>query len=109
MPGDQVAERLLRRETDDDRRDRAADGERGRVEAGDAQREQHRRRDHHEPDQEADGAGGRRIHAPEQRGPTTRPMSRASAQPRTTSHGGGDPHRRVRAEQLLAAEVGVGP
>ena len=44
MPGDQVAERLLGRETEDDRGDRAADGQRARRQAGDAQRDRARRR-----------------------------------------------------------------
>ena len=37
--GEEVAERLLRRETDDDRGEGAADGQRPRVEPGDAQRD----------------------------------------------------------------------
>ncbi len=66
--GDQVAERLLGRETEDDRGDGAADGQRARRQPGDPQRHQRRDDQEDQPDQEADGAGRRGIHAPEQRG-----------------------------------------
>ena len=39
MPGDQVAERLLRREAEDDRRERRADRDRSERDVGDAQRD----------------------------------------------------------------------
>ena len=83
--GDQVAERLLGGETEDDRGDGAADGQRARVEARDPQRAQRGDDQERQPDQEADrarGAGSTRRNSP---GSTQRPRSRASAQPRTTS------------------------
>ena len=84
--GDQVAERLLGGETEDDRGDGAADGQRARVQARDPQRGERRDDEERQPDQEADRARRRR-------GPCAgtaparpqRPRSRASAQPRTTS------------------------
>ena len=64
--GDQVAERLLRGEADDDGGEGAADGERARREPGDPQRDDGHDRDRHEPQQEADRAGGARVHAAHQ-------------------------------------------
>ena len=61
-PGDHVAQRLLGGETEDDRGERAADGQRLRLEPGDAQRHQQRDRDRDQADQEADRAGRGRVH-----------------------------------------------
>ena len=83
--GDQVAERLLGRETDDDGGDRASDGQRGRVQPADAQRQQHGGRDHAPagsgtPTVPAVAGSMRRNSA----GAAKRPRSRASSQPRPT-------------------------
>ena len=67
MPANRLPERLLGREAEHDRRERAADGERLQRDAGDASAAEHRRRDGDEADQELDGAGRGRIHAAEQR------------------------------------------
>ena len=67
--GDHVAERLLGRETEDHRRERAAEGERARFDARHAQRHEQRQHDRHQADQEPDRAGGGRVQAPEQRRP----------------------------------------
>ena len=83
--GDQVAERLLRGETDDDGGEGAADGERARGEAGDPQRHDGDDRDRHEPQQEADRAGGARVHAPHQRPARRRGRRRARTPSRARS------------------------
>ena len=82
-PGDHVAERLLRRETEDDREDRATDGQRARVEPGDAERREQR-----------DDRGTSRTRKPtvpavaasirRNSHGVKRPKSRASRQPRNT-------------------------
>ena len=104
--GDQVPERLLRGETEDDGGDRATDGQRLGLQPGDAQRHERRHGEEHEPDQEADGPRGRRVHPAEQRG---RGEAAEVARQRPAQHHHrdrrGDAHRRVDAEQLLAAQV----
>ena len=77
------------------------------LEPGDAQRAQRRDDQEHEPDQEADGAGGRRVHA----AGTARAPRSGRGRARAPSRGRParrrrDPHRRVEPEQLLAREVG---
>ena len=66
-PGEQVAERLLRRQPQDHRREGAAEGERVGFDASHPQRHDHRHQDGHEAHQEADGAGRRGVQPPEQR------------------------------------------
>ena len=83
--GDQVAERLLGGEAEDDRGDGATDGQRARVEPGDPQRGQRREGEERQADEEADRARGAGVDAAEEPGSTQRPRSRASAQPSTTS------------------------
>jgi hypothetical protein len=83
--GNEVAERLLRRETDDDRGEGAADRERARVEPGHPQRDDDREPDEDQADEEADRPRGAGVQAPEQ-GRAERPAtSRAICQPRTMS------------------------
>ena len=65
--GEQVAERLLGGETQDDGGEGAPRDERGGVDAADAQRDQQRDRHRYEADQEPDGSGRGRIHPPEER------------------------------------------
>jgi hypothetical protein len=59
--GDEIADRLLGSEADDDRRDRAADRQRLRVETGEAQSHEHGQQEGHQPNQEAHCPGGTRI------------------------------------------------
>ena len=85
---------------------RAADGA---PEVGPGEYEEERGDDdEHEPDQEADGARRRRVHAPEQRG---RGKASEIARERPAEHDhhdrGSHTHGLVDAEQLLAAHVGV--
>jgi hypothetical protein len=105
---DQVAERLLGRETEDHGGDRATDGQRLGLQARRAQREQRRRRQEHQPDQEPDCAGRGRVHAPEQRRSGESPKV---ARQRPAQHHyherRPDTHGRVGAEQLLAPQVAV--
>ena len=82
---DEIAERLLRGETEDDRGDGTTDGQRLGLEPGDPQRRQRRDGQEGQADEEADRARRRRIEALEQRRHRARPRSRASAQPRATS------------------------
>ena len=64
--GEQVAERLLRRETEDDRGE-GGGGEQSRgVGPGDAEGDHDRDHDRDEANEEADGAGGPGIHPPEE-------------------------------------------
>ena len=64
--GDEVAERLLRRETDDDRGEGAADGQGARVQSGHPQRDDDGEPDEDQADEEADRARGARVEAPEE-------------------------------------------
>ena len=65
-PGDQVAERLLRREAEDDGRERRADRDRRKRDVGDPQREHDRREHGEQPDEESGCAGSGRVHALEE-------------------------------------------
>ena len=105
MPGDQVAERLLGGETEDDRGERTAE-RRACAGSGPAMRSDDDRRGrsrNDEPDQEADRAGGRRVHAPEERGRERSGRGRARAPSRGSParprrrRGPACPRRRVRS------------
>ncbi len=110
--GDQVAERLLRRKTEDHRGEGAADREVLRLHAGDSQRDQQRDENRREPDQEPDGSGGARIHSPEEGrrgGPAD--VAREGPPERHQGDHSRDSHRRdpraarPHAQQLPAVEV----
>ena len=104
--GDQVAERLLGGETDDDRGDGAADGQRARVQPGDRSatiaattRNASRIRKPTVP-----AVAG--VHAAEQRGRREAPeVARERPAERDHHDRGGDADRRVDAEDLLALDV----
>ena len=66
-PGEQVAERLLRGETDDHGGECARRDKRGGAHAGDLERHEQRDAHRHEPDEEAHRSGGARIHPAEER------------------------------------------
>jgi len=104
--GDQVAERLLSSEADDDRGSRR-DGQRALGEAGDSERDERRHHEEGEPDQEADGAGRGGVHAAEQRGGAETPDV-TSQRPPEGEHEDrrGDADRLVEAEPPLALGVG---
>lgn len=66
--GDQVAQRLLRGEAEDDGGERSTEGQRARFDARDAQRDEQGEHGGGETDEEAHGPRGGGIDAPEQRG-----------------------------------------
>ena len=103
---DQVAQRLLGGEAEDDRDDRAGHGERPRLEPGDVQRDQHGRDQEREPDDEADGAGRRGIHPPEQRGRQRAPdVAREAPAEDHQRDRRDDAHGHVDPQHLLAVVV----
>jgi hypothetical protein len=105
--GDQVAERLLRREAEDHGGDRAADGQRLRADAREREARGGGRGDEREADQEPDRAGRGRVHAAEEpRGAGAADVARQQPAEHDHHHGGGDADRRVGAEELLALDVG---
>ena len=106
--GDEVAEGLLRRETDDDRGERAADGERPRVEAGDAQRDDDRQTDEDQADEEPDRSRGAGIEATEEGRPQRSPDVAGDLPAEHDEHDRGDDLDRlveVAPEQLVAVVV----
>jgi hypothetical protein len=82
--GDQVSDRLLRGEAEDDGGARASHGKGLGSDAGEPERDQHAEQQREQPDQEGHRAGGAGIEPLEERR-AERPMFTANAQPRTTS------------------------
>jgi hypothetical protein len=106
--GEEVAQRLLGGEAEDDRGERAAEGERLRCDPRDAQRDEQADDHGDEPQEEADRPGSPRVHPAEQRR-ADRPADVARERPAEDHEDddGRDPDRQVegRAEELAPVAV----
>ena len=105
---EEVAERLLGRETEDDGGQGASEGDRLRRESGDAQRDEQGEDHGHQAQEEADGARRAGVQAAEQVG-AERPADVPRERPAEDHQGddGADAHGDVerRPEQLVAVPV----
>ena len=104
---DQVADRLLRRESEEHRGDGTTDGERLRLEPGDAEGDEDREDDREEPDQKAERAGGAGVEALEEdRAERAADVARERPAQDHERDDARDAHRHVDPEQLHAVVVG---
>ena len=105
--GDEVAEGLLGRETEDDGGEGTTEREGARRDPRDAQCDENGRDDRHQPDQEPDGAGGGGVQTPQQsRTEGLADVARERPADRDEEYDRDDPGGLVDPEEIDAIVVG---